>query len=220
MDALSVASAKHKSQIASTKPWHVLLEVTPDPVNHPDVQLLLAREPDDVIYRGKTYIAFSFDFDMIWDKSSGELQKVSLKVSNIQRAVQGYLNQYNGGINMALRVLVVSAEDMNGDPAQVYEFGVTESSADAVWVTLGLGGANPMMRAMLRYLYFSNYCPWIYNSPALQATADPVGAPCGYWGSLATCNHSLTDCEVHNNQARFGGYPAIATQGFTEVSAT
>ncbi len=217
MDLLSIASAQHKAKIASTAPWHVLLTVIPDPVNDPGTLLRLVRSPDDVVYQGDTYYAFSFEFDVIWDKSSGELQSVQLQVANVNRVVQGYLNQYNGAAGAEIRIAVVSAEDMSGPPAQLYIFGVQSSSADAIWVTFTLGGANPMMRQFLRYLYLAAQCPWIYNAPALQATADPRGAACGYWGPLASCNHTYADCQNHNNLVRFGGYPAVSTQGFASV---
>jgi phage-related protein len=214
MDILSVASAQHKSQIASTKPWHLLLSIWPDPVHAPDTVLRLARESDDVVYQGHTYLAFAFEFDMQWDKSSGELTTLQLKVGNIQRAVQGYLNQYSGGKGMQLQLDVVSDQDMAGLPSQSFVFGVQSSTADAQWVTLTLGGTNPMLASIVRYIYLSAYCSWVYNDPTLQAKCDPRGAACGYWGPQTTCAHTLQGCRNHDNVLRFGGYPALATQGF------
>ena len=220
MDLLSIASAQHKSQIASSAPWHVLLTVWPDPINLPGTVLRLARSPENLVYRGNTYLAFAFDFDVLWDKSSGELQSLKLTISNINRVVQGYLNQYNGCAGMTVQLDVVSGKDMTGDPAQSYSFGVQSSSSDATWVTLTLGGANPTFRTFLRFLYFPDYCQWIYNDPALQAVCDPRGAYCGYWGALTTCTHHLADCKNHNNVSRFGGYPGVGTQGFLSTTPT
>jgi phage-related protein len=146
------------------------------------------------------------------------LQSLKLTVSNVQRVVQGYLNQYNGGAGMTVQLDVVSAEDMTGPPAQSYSFGVQSSDADATWVTLTLGGPNPLFRSFLRYLYLPNYCQWLYNDPTLQAACDSRGAYCGYWGALTTCAHTLTDCAAHNNVLRFGGYPGVSTQGFLSTT--
>jgi phage-related protein len=217
MDWISVASALHKREIASTAPWHVFLTVYPDYVNAPDVVLRLAREPDDVVYQGNTYIAFSFDFDAIWDKSSGELQALRLTVCNVNRLVQGYLEQYGGGVGAQVEIRVVSAKDITSPPAQLFIFEVTNTMADAQWATFTLGAANPMLRAFPKFLYFRNYCNWLFNTPDMQNACDPRGAPCGYYGALATCQRTLEDCRVHSNSARFGGFPAIDTQGFRAV---
>ena len=220
MNALTLASTLHKSQIASTAPWHVLLTIYPNAgAGDFTTVLRLAREPQDVVYQGNTYVAFSFEFDAIWDKSSGELQSIRLTVGNVNRMMQGYLNQYAGGAGAKVEIWVVSDQDLAGPPAQNYVFQVTSSSADAQWVTLTLGATNPMLRPFTRFYYTANYCFWIYNDPTLQAAADPRGAPCGYTGALATCAHTLTDCKTHGNSLRFGGFPGLnAVTGFAAAA--
>lgn len=216
--SISLASALHKSQIATTAPWHLLLTVYPDPKNNPDVVLRLAREPQDVVYQGNTYIAFNFDFDPITDASTGELTTLTLRVCNVNRLIHSYLEQYDGGIGARVELRVVSAQDMTGDPSILMQFEITEATADSNWATLTLGADNPMRQIFPRFVYLKDFCMWRYNTPAMQAASDPKGAQCGYIGALATCNKTLTDCRAHANSGRFGGFPGIDSQGFRVAS--
>lgn len=207
--SISLASALHKSQIATTDPWHLLLTAYPDK-DDPSVILRLVREPFDVVYKGDTYIAFNFDFDPITDGSSGELTSLTLRVCNVNRLIHSYLEQYDGGVGARVELRVVSAQDLAGDPSIFMQWEITEASADSQWATLTLGADNPMRQAFPRFVYLKDYCMWRYK-----------GTECLYSGGLATCDHTLggaNGCRVHNNSARFGGFPGIDSAGFRVAS--
>lgn len=212
--SISIASALHKAKIASTSPWYVLLSLSPAP----EAVLRLARAPEDVTFQGTTWVAFNFDFDAITDASTGQLTTLTLRVCNVNRLVQSYLEQYDGGIGATVHLRVVSAEDLHSDPSIYMEFVVTECSADSEWATFTLGADNPMRQIFPSKLYLKDSCIWRYNTPAMQAAHDAKGAQCGYTGGLATCNKTLTDCRAHANSARFGGFPGIDSAGFRVAS--
>jgi lambda family phage minor tail protein L len=220
MLSLSLASALQKHQIAGTAPWFVLLDVFP---NKDDMSVVLrvARNTDDVIWKGNTYVAFNFDIPSIEENSNGQLPNVTLQVSNVSRAVQGQLEPYSGGIGATVVLSVVQSADLAGDPVQQFTWTILEASATEEWVTFTLGAPNPMRRAFPNGQYVKNHCMWRYNTPALQAVADPSGSQCGYLGPLATCDLTLNGtngCRVHSNQARFGGYPGVDSVGFRAAS--
>lgn len=206
MQTISLASALHASQIATTAPWHILLTLYPDPENSPEVVLRLAREPEDVTYKGDLYVAFNFDFDAINDEGKGQLTTLSLRVCNVNRMIHQYMEQYNGGVGATVELRVVSDNDMTGDPSIFMQFQITDATADVEWCTFTLGADNPMRQSFPRFIYVSNFCIWDYK-----------GAQCAYAGGLATCSKTLdgtNGCRAHVNSARFGGFPGIETQGF------
>jgi len=221
MNSISIASALHKMQIQTAHPWHILLTIIPDPVGHPDTILRLARENEDVTYKGDEYIAFNFDFDPIQDKSSGQLSSISMRVCNINRAIHYYLEQYEGGIGAKVELRVVSAEAMVDDPSVFMEFEIVEASADSQWATFSLGADNPMRKTFPKFIYLKDYCIWKYNTPAMQGVSDPTGLQCGYLGPIGTCSKTLegsNGCRAHNNSSRFGAFPFIDSTGFRAAS--
>lgn len=221
MKSISIASSMHKMQIQTADPWHVLLTLYPDIQNHPDIVLRLARENQDIVYKGDSYIAFNFDFDIIQDKSSGELSTVTMRVCNINRAIGFYLEQYDGGIGAKVEMRVVSQSAINDDPSIFMEFEIIEATAEAEWATFTLGSDNPLRKSFPKFIYLKDYCIWKYNTPAMQAFGDQTGIQCGYSGALTSCSKNLggsNGCRAHVNSARFGGYPLIDSTGFRAAS--
>jgi lambda family phage minor tail protein L len=220
MQSLSLASALQKHQVAGTAPWFVLLDIYP---NKDDLSVVLrvARNTDDVIWQGNTYVAFNFDIQSIEENSNGQLPNVTIQVSNVNRAVQGQLEPYSGGIGAKVVLTVVQSSDLDGDPVQQFTWTILEANATDQWVTFTLGAPNPLRRAFPNGQYVKGHCMWRYNTPALQAVADPVGSQCGYLGALPTCDLTLdgpNGCRFHANETRFGAFPAIDAQGFRAAS--
>jgi len=220
VQSLTLASALQKHQVAGTAPWYVLLDIYP---NKDDLTVVLrvARNTDDVVWQGNTYVAFSFEIDSVEENSNGQLPNVTVRVSNVSRSVQGQLEPYSGGVGAKVVLTVVQSSDLAGDPVQQFTWTIIEASADENWVTFVLGAPNPLRRSFPQGQFVKNHCRWRYNTPAMQAVADPAGSQCGYLGVLATCDLTLNGtngCRVHANQDRFGGEPGIETQGFRAAS--
>jgi hypothetical protein len=155
--------------------------------------------------------------DEVLDKASGELQAITLKACNINRIIEGYLSQYNGGVGATVTIYVVNAANLNGEPDLQSTFEVTDSSSDAEWAYFTLGADNPMRQPIPKFLYLANHCQNIFNTPAMRAANNPAGMRCGYIGALLSCDHTLggvNGCRVHNNVPRFFAFPAIDAAGF------
>jgi hypothetical protein len=78
-----------------------------------------------------------------------------------------------------------------------------------------------LRRAFPNGQYVKGHCMWRFNTPAMQAVADPAGAQCGYIGALATCDLTLNGangCRFHNNEQRMGACPGIDSVGFRAAS--
>jgi phage-related protein len=218
---ITLASALQKHQVASTSPWYVLLDVYPNK-NDLTTVLRLVRNTDPVTFGGNVYEAFNFDIDSITESTTGALPNVVIRVSNVNRAVQGQLELYSGGIGAQVVLTVVNAADLAGDPAQQYTWDILEATADEMWVTFTLGAPNPMRKPFPFGVYLRSHCLFVFNTPAMQLANDPRGCQCGYQGSTTSCDLTLNGangCRAKGNQARFGAFPGIDTLGFRSASA-
>jgi len=195
---LSLAATLEKNKLAAAGAWITLLDITLPDATH----IRVCDNDSDVTWPtvgGETWAAFPFQLDALTYSGRGELPTLVCRVSNVTRAIQGYLEQASGGIGSTVRLLIVHSEHLDLAAAEIDEtFDVTAAVADVHWVTFTLGAPNPLLTRFPRHTFSRDHCRWIYKS-----------SECGYGGSLATCNRNLSDCRAHNNSLRFGGFPGI-----------
>lgn len=90
MLSLSSASLLVKNSLVDTGSWIILLDlVSPDTLTH----LRICSNTENVIKDGEVYNAFPFEIDEVTENTSGELPILNLKVNNINRLVQSYVEQ-------------------------------------------------------------------------------------------------------------------------------
>lgn len=90
MVTLDSAALLIKNQLVDTGSWVLLLDLaSPDGLT----TIHICSNTVDVVKDGITYIAFPFDLDNITENAKGELPTLSLKVSNVNRLVQSYIEQ-------------------------------------------------------------------------------------------------------------------------------
>lgn len=194
---LSLAARIEKNRLESDGAWIILLEIKVSDT----VQLNICRNTENVVWRGVTWTAFPFEFDAPTQSGGGELPSFNIRVSNVTRAVQGYIEEVDGGVGAQVHmyvVLVKSDGTVMDEPFLDEQFGITSTSFDAAWVTFTASGAERMNRRVPERAYWKNWCPYIYKGPECRANS-----------SLPECDHSLSNCRLRNNARRFGGYPSI-----------
>lgn len=207
----TLVSEKHK--LNTPTPWLILLEVNVPTI--PPTTLYLVRNTEDIIFNSQTYIAFPFDIDVTKQVSKGEIPTVNLKVSNVSRTIQAYLEEYDGLIGQEINIRIVSKPETSLEylEAVSWTYEVLGCKADVLWVTFSLGIPNPISKRFPLYRYIANHCNWTFNSPAVRASGSNAGIECGYTGSDTECKRTLTDCQEKNNSARFGGYIGMGSGG-------
>jgi phage-related protein len=155
------------------------------------------------------WISFPFEIDNIGEPSKGELQSVALRVSNVGRAIQGYVDQADGGVDAEVTIHVINGTDLAQTGTYVtLAFTVGSSLCDENWVTFTLTSIDPFRRKFPKNRCLKNYCNFQFKSVF-----------CGYSGGATECDHSLTRCKELGNSSRFGGFPAIGTDGLKVTSA-
>ena len=216
---LSAASYIEKNKLASPNVWLVLLKIT-----MPDSTILrLAQNTELVIWpvtNGDTYVAFPFDLGDSGDSSKGEVPSVNLRVSNVTRILESYLEDQDGLVDSLVNIYVVNSLNIytpskgwgtHYDYPQVeLEFKIITSSADRQWVNFTLGGPNVYDKRFPKNKVYKNICRY---RGALGTENGFKGARCQYAGPSPVCDRSLITCRALGNSINFGGFPGVGTKG-------
>lgn len=213
--SLSVTAFIEKNKLATTNAWLVLVKVVmPD-----DTVFRVCANTEGVVWPvgGEEFAAFPFELDEMGDSSKGEVPSVSLKVSNVTRTLEPYLEAQDGLVDSVVTIYVVNQAnvslpyhdppfvgELNSNPELELVYDIIDTSADAQWVTFTLGASNPWNKRFPRNKVYKNICRYY----------DFKGDRCDYEGAETTCDRSLDTCRnTMLNFERFGGFPGVGTKG-------
>lgn len=188
-----------KNKLSANSPWLILLDIALTN----GTTLYLVQNTEDITFQTRTYAAFPFLIEFADETSKGEIVFATLKISNVSRLVQAYIEDLNGAIGSTVKVRIVNAAYLSENYADLeMSFQVLQPVATAEWVTFKLGYPNPILTRYPFYRYIASHCNWRFK-----------GNECAYSGTEAECKRTLDDCRARNNSARFGGYPGINDYG-------
>lgn len=161
--------------------------------------LYLASYDDDVVFDGITYQKFPISHEQTGENSTGAIDQIKVKVSNVNRLIQGYLETYNLK-KKRLDIILVFADHLDNPANKITEtFYIDSYTADQGCVEFTLSSKLDILDVNIPgRLFVRNYCQWKFK-----------GTECGYVGALTTCNRLKADCKIRNNYIRFGGFPSI-----------
>ena len=210
--SLSSVAYLEKNKLSSTGIWFILLKVkTPG-----GTIIRVCLNTEDVIWPvtgGNTYIAFPFEIDEIGDTSKGEIPQITMRVSNVGRVMQQYMEAEEGLVNSEVTIRVVHSTHVtttslgtginNSSPEVILQYDILDAHCDSMWATFILGAGSPYRMRFPRNRVISGFCRYIFKS-----------ARCGYAGSETNCDRSLSTCrDIMSNSARFGGAPGVSRIG-------
>jgi lambda family phage minor tail protein L len=212
---LSALANIEKNKLSSTGAWIVLFTIqTP---GGDIIRLCLNNEdvywPSTPTTVDNLYIAFPLELDEIGETSKGEVPQIAVKVSNVSRAIQYYLEKEQGMMNSEVIIRVVhsgnittaslGAGEYNADPEVTLNYDIIDSHSDSKWVTFILGSGSPYRMRFPKNRVMRNFCPFLFK-----------GARCKYSGEETSCDRSLYTCRnIMNNSENFGGAPGIGRRG-------
>ena len=189
-----------KNLLESDSPALAILEIDMPELAQP---LRLVANDVDITWNSHTWTAFPFEIDNVGEPSRGELPSVAIRVSNVSRAIQGYLELADGGIDAKVKIRVINGGDLSElTPYIELDFIVSSTSVDEEWVSFGLTSTDTWSRAFPRTKVLKNACSYTFK-----------GLHCGYAGAETECNRTLTRCRALNNSERFGGFPGVGVRG-------
>ena len=191
---LSAVAKLEKNKVASTGAWLVLLEI-----QFQGATIRIVNNTENVTWNGQEWIAFPFTLGEVTEDSKGELPQLTLKVSNVTRAMQQYVEQHAGGTDAMVILRVVHSDHLDLATPEIEEyFMIKKTNTDAQWVTFTLGPDFTMTQRIPPDRYKKNFCPFKFK-----------GIKCAYLGAATECNKTLGRCRELNNSIRYGGHPGI-----------
>lgn len=166
--------------------------------------LNLVDAHDNVDFDGVTYSAFPIKFETIPENSQGEVDAIKIKVANVSRVFESYLQTYDLR-EKKVRVRIVWANQLDETGTYLdYVFYIEHYSSNANSVELVCTTKTDVVDYVLPTgLYLRTHCRY-------KNFKDPQ--TCGYAGAEDQCNRTFQRCRVLNNQIRFGGFPSIPTR--------
>jgi lambda family phage minor tail protein L len=196
-----------KNKLSSDSAWLALLDIKLNDIGN--TVLRFVNNNEDIVFQSQTYTAFPFELDANDTNNTGEIPAITLRVSNITRIIQAYLEELNGGVGAEVVITPINSNHLGEDysPMQL-KFSVIQTKTDPYWCYFTLGTPNPMNQRFPLYRYNAAHCNWASNYK---------GVECKYSGGLPTCNGTLDDCRVHNNSKNFGGFKGLEDVGIRFV---
>lgn len=166
--------------------------------------LNLASYDTDVVFDGVTYTKFPMRHDRIGENTNGAIDNVKVKISNVSRSIQYYLELYDWR-NKKVRITTVFADYLT-DPDIKREdvFYISSYSANESVAEFTLTSKFNVLGVMIpKRIYSRNYCGLRFKS-----------TECGYAGAGTECNKTKARCKELLNYERFGGFPSIPAKQF------
>ena len=188
-----------KNKLNTSSCWLWLLEI----LLADATTFRFVRNTEDIIFDGNKYTAIGFDLDLIKGDAQGTIPSVVLKISNVGRILQKYIELLEGA---SIKLARINSALLSENYEQLeYEFVLMKTEYDANWRYFTLGNFNPYNRPFPLGRFKVAYCDYPYE-----------GAECGYSGALPTCDHTLDGddgCVVHENSSRFGAFLGMKEGG-------
>lgn len=211
---ISSIAIEEKNKLSAESVFLLCVLVTIPGLSDP---IPLVANSENYNWDGKEWIAADFQIEEITDSSSGENVQVNVKISNISRVMERYIQEYdiycknNGYTPVTIDLYVINTKaveaDPNCDPEVEYTFDLVSPHADSEWVSFTFGSSNPWNKRFPRNRMLKNFCRYRYFK----------GERCGYTGSATTCDRSLTQCRSYGNSKNFGGTPGFGRGGIRVV---
>lgn len=162
--------------------------------------LLLTSHDQNVTFDGDEYLKFPITHDTLSENSSGEIEQVSVRIGNVTREIQSYIETYDwrGKRVTVTMVFLDQLADVDAKLSNVYY--IDNYSADEKVVSVTLNTKLDVLDVQIpRGSYMRNICRWRFKS-----------TECGYAGAESMCNKTKQDCRDNkDNVLRFGAFPSI-----------
>ena len=204
---LSISSAaiqeKNRLDGENGKYWIILIDID---VPGLEDNIRVTSDNVNTVWNGNTYVPFPFEIEEIGGSSTGEVPRVDIRVSNVTRAIEAYLQDYdyytkeNGYTPIELTISVVHSAHLDlTEPETEYVFHLKQPKTTATWATFTLGANNPFNKRFPLNRLLKNRCRY----------KQFKGWRCGYAGAETTCDRTLSRCRELGNSERFGNTPGI-----------
>ena len=156
-----------------------------------------------VTFDGIDYQFYPITHGAMAEDSSGQIQKASVVISNVNREIQALLDEYDGFRERQITITQVWEQTLLDPTAFISDtLTVNDVSVTEQKVALSLSSELDVLNIRIpRKVMTRTFCRFSFKS-----------AECGYTGLETRCNRLLNRCRELQNQARFGAFPATPLQ--------
>lgn len=198
MKLLPSAWLPEKNKLASQNAWVWLYEITLPTTPAPSI-LRIAESQVAVIWNSNKYDPWPITHSSESESSDGKFNAMSVTVSNVNREIQAYLEEwkYLRGQKITVRLVNPGVSPL----AMSSELYISETSYTEKIVTFNLALNFDVLGVVVGRRMYRDKCGWVYKSPE-----------CGSVSTLPSCDKTLggvNGCRVHANSLRFGAAPGI-----------
>jgi len=192
-----------KNLLYSTGAFLELLEIT---ISELGETVRIVNNNEDIVWNGQTWSRFSFEPGDIKESKEGETPRIPIKVSNVSRAMEYYIDQTDEHlIGDSVNYYLVHSEHLDDEAVLTIPLTILYAEADPVWVTFYLGAENFFLQRHPLNTFSRKVCRY---------KKDFGGSRCKYSGSDTTCTGLFSDCIAKGNTSNFGNCPALPGGGF------
>jgi phage-related protein len=204
---LSIATVIEANRLSSDVPFLALIDLeVVNPVTGVVITVKhIANNGDPVLFNGNTYEAGKFDITV--NTEAGKQADVSLSVNDYTQTIQGYMEQYGGGIGSNVTLYIVNANELDLEPEAMEFFQIVGATSQGYTQQFKLGAENTLMLTFPRRTQRRDFCSHQYKDPLT----------CRYSGPLSACDLTLkgaNGCAAHNNTLNFGALPGLNSNGY------
>ena len=204
---ISTWAIAEKNKTSQSNCWLLAMEISIPDAPGPPVTFTTVRvvaNNGDVTWAGHIWQALPFEIDEIGENSKGEVPRVDVRICNVSRIFEYYLQEYDtftktyGYTPITVKIMVINTGNLaNTTPEVCYEFDLNQPKTNSQWATFTLGASNPYRKRFPEYRILKNQCQY----------KSFKGIECGYAGAETVCDRTLSRCKALNNSGRYGGFP-------------
>ena len=207
--ALSLSAIQAKNSLEDSGIWFILVELYSPKL---DLSFYLVANTTDVVWKGQRYTAFPMNIGEFTEGIKGQLPSVSVQISNVQRVIQGYIEQdpdFGSGWDVKFHIIYEPSPENAGDvitdvDSEIdLQFTSLSVTCTEDWVNIKVGMENPLMEQFPHRKMAPLYCQAIFKN---------ANSGCPYTGTDTTCDKTLDACKAKfgaTNDLPFLGFPGI-----------
>lgn len=160
---------------------------------------LFAEYDQNVTFNSELYTTFPITHEYVDVNAGGQISQVKLKVANVSRFMQAYLEQYDLR-GKQVDIIMVFADKLDDPAARVVDTLYIDSyTCNETVVEFNLASKFDIIELPLPSgKYLRTHCRWVFKS-----------SECAYAGAEGSCNRTFQRCKELLNQERFGGFPSV-----------
>ena len=163
--------------------------------------LFYAEYDINVTFDGQEYTAFPITHEFVEENTGGQITSVKLKISNISRLIQAYLELYDLR-GKRVDIIAVWADKLDQPETKTVDTFYIDSylsnESDAEFTITSKLDVIDLPLPSGKYL--RTHCRWKFKGS---------DGSCGYSGAETECNRTFQRCKELGNYQRFGNFPSI-----------